>query len=173
MNAGPETGTENETGAEIETAGRKRSMQEAPLATAVTRISAPIEDVWRVLVAFDLYAQWHPILSLDAKAEQAVVGAKVPARVSRAGAEEQEVVLTIVTVQAPHRLAWEGGSADTLLGRHLFVLTSRPDGTTELTDSEEFSGPAAADLVPELGRLTQDAARYGAALKTRVEGLSG
>jgi NADPH:quinone reductase-like Zn-dependent oxidoreductase len=154
------------------TVGRKQIAPEVPVATAVTRISAPIEQVWRVLVAFDEYARWHPVLSFDAKPEQVVVGTRVLAGVS-GGAEEQEVVMTIVAVEAPDRLAWEGGSPETLLGRHSFVLTAQPDGTTEFTESEEFFGPAAPDLVPALGRLTQDYVRFGAALKARVESLSG
>jgi hypothetical protein len=160
-----------ETGTET-TIGRNQIVPDVPVVTAVTRISAPIEHVWRVLVAFDEYARWHPVLSFDAKPEQVVVGTRVLASVS-GGAEEQEVVMTIVVVEAPGRLVWEGGSPDALLGRHSFVLTAQPDGTTEFTESEEFSGPAAADLVPALGRLTQDFARYGAALKTRVESLVG
>jgi hypothetical protein len=156
-------------GAESETTEGKQIVQEAPVVTAVTKISAPLEDVWRVLVAFDRYTQWHPILSLDAKPQQVVVGAQVPGRVSRTGAADQEVVMTIVIVEAPHRLAWEGGSPDALLGRHSFVLNPQQDGTTQLTESEAFSGPAAADLMPVLGQLTQDYAGYGAALKKRVE----
>jgi hypothetical protein len=158
--------------AETETTRRKQFVQAAPVVTAVTRISAPVEDVWRVLVAFDEYAHWHPVLSLDAKPEQVVIGAKVPGRVSSVDTGEQDVVMTIVVVDAPGRLVWEGGSLDGLLGRHSFVLTAQPDGTTELTESEVFSGPAAPDLIPELGLLTQDYARYGAALKIRVESQS-
>lgn len=146
-------------------------MQESPVVTAITTISAPVEDVWRVLVAFDEYAQWHPVLSLDAKPEQVVVGAKIPGRVAGVDTEAQDVVMTIVAVETPSRLVWEGGSPDALLGRHSFVLTARPDGTTELTESEAFSGPFAPDLIPALGQLTQDYARYGATLKTRAEGL--
>lgn len=146
-------------------------MQETPVVTATTTISAPVEDVWRVLVAFDEYAQWHPVLSLDAKPEQVVVGAKIPGRVAGVDTEAQDVVMTIVAVETPSRLVWEGGSPDALLGRHSFVLTAQPDGTTELTESEAFSGPSAPDLMPALGQLMQDYARYGAALKTRAEGL--
>lgn len=163
-------------GTEAETTGRKQTVPETPIATTVTRISAPIEDVWRVLVAFDHYAQWHPVLSLDAKpeeVEEVIVGTKLPGRVTRAGAEENEVVLTIIELESPRRLAGEGGSLDALLGRHSFVLAPQPDGTTELTESEEFSGPAAAELIPALGRLTQDYARYSAALKTQAEALLG
>ncbi|MGW0651492.1 SRPBCC domain-containing protein [Streptomyces umbrinus] len=148
-------------------------VQEPPVVTAVTRISAPPEDVWRVLVAFDQYAQWHPVLSLDAKPEQVVVGAEVQGRLSDADTGQQDVTMRIVDVQAPHRLVWEGGSLDAILGRHSFVLTPQPDGTTELTDSEEFYGAAVAELIPTLGRLRKDHPRYGAALQARVEGLSG
>ncbi|MFF1630525.1 SRPBCC domain-containing protein [Streptomyces sp. NPDC058272] len=148
-------------------------MKEAPVVTAVTRISAPVEDAWRVLVAFDEYARWHPVLSLDAKPEQVVVGAEVPGRLSGGDAAEQDVTMRIVVVDAPRRLVWEGGSLDAILGRHSFVLAPRPDGTTEFTDSEEFFGAAAAELVPTLDQLTQEYSRYGAALQARVEGLSG
>ena len=144
-------------------------MQETPVVTAVTSISAPVEDVWRVLVAFDEYAQWHPTLSLDAKPEQVVVGAKIPGHVAGVDTEAQDVGMTIVAVEAPSRLVWEGGSPDALLGRHSFVLTTQPDGTTQFTESEAFSGPTAPDLIPTLDQLTQNYARYGAALKTRVE----
>jgi hypothetical protein len=161
------------TGTDPENAPGRRIARDAPVVTAMTRISAPIEDVWRVLVAFDEYAHWHPILSLAAKPEQVLVGAKIPGRVSGVDTGGQDVVMTIVVVQAPRRLVWEGGSLDALLGRHSFVLTARPDGTTELTESEVFLGPGAPDLIPALGRLTQDYARYGAALKARVEGLPG
>ncbi|MEV6174333.1 SRPBCC domain-containing protein [Streptomyces sp. NPDC051954] len=148
-------------------------MKKTPTATAVTRISAPVEDVWRVLVAFDQYAQWHPVLSLDAKSEQVVVGADIPGRRSGGDTGQQDVALRIIDVRAPHRLVWEGGSLDTILGRHSFVLTPQPDGTTELTDSEEFFGAAAAELIPAIDQLTQEYSRYGAALRARVDDLSG
>ncbi len=100
------------------------------------------------------------------------VGAVVPAHISDDEEPGQEVTLTIVEVEAPHRLVWEGGSPDALLGRHTFVLTQQQDDTTEFTDSEEFYGPAAPDLVPALGQLTDRSAQYGAALRTRVEHLA-
>ncbi|MEV8210669.1 SRPBCC domain-containing protein [Streptomyces sp. NPDC079189] len=152
--------------------GRKQIVQEAPTVTAVTRISAPVEDVWRVLVAFDQYAQWHPVLSLDAKPEQVVVGAEVPGRIAGDDTGQQDVTMRIVDLEAPRRLVWEGGSLDAILGRHSFVLTPQPDGTTELTDSEEFFGAAVAELIPTLDQLREEYSRYGAALQARVERLS-
>ncbi|MFD3932380.1 SRPBCC domain-containing protein [Streptomyces sp. NPDC058614] len=145
----------------------------APVVTAVTTISASLEDVWRVLLAFDQYAQWHPVLSLDARPEQVVVGAEIPGRVSGGDTAEQAVTMRIVEVEAPCLLVWEGGSLDTILGRHSFVLAPQPDGSTELTESEKFFGPTAAELIPTLDELTKEYSRYGAALAARAEGHSG
>jgi hypothetical protein len=135
-----------------------------PVVTAVTRISAPAEDVWRVLVAFDQYALWHPVLSLDAKPGQVVVGAEIPGH-----GPGGDVTMRIVEVEAPRRLVWEGGSPDAILGRHSFVLDSQPDGSTKFTDSEEFFGAAVAELVPILDQLRQEYISYGAALRARIE----
>jgi uncharacterized protein YndB with AHSA1/START domain len=112
---------------ELDTDGtrRNRSVPETPVVTAVTRISAPVEDVWRVIVAFDQYSQWHPVLSLDAKPEQVLIGAQIPARISGGDTGELDVTMRIVDTQAPRRLRWEGGSLDAILGRHSFVLTPR------------------------------------------------
>jgi hypothetical protein len=71
--------------------------------TALTRISAPVEDVWRVIVAFDQYSQWHPVLSLDAKSEQVRIGAQIPGRISRGDTGELDVTMRIVDMQAPRR----------------------------------------------------------------------
>ncbi|MDV9172096.1 SRPBCC domain-containing protein [Streptomyces sp. W16] len=144
--------------------------KEPVVVTAVTTISAPMEAVWRVLVAFDQYARWHPVLSFDARPEQVVVGAEVPGRVSDGAGGEQDVTMRIVDVAAPRRLVWEGGSLDAVLGRHSFTLGQLLDGSTELTDSEEFFGATAAELVPALGRLGEEYARYGVALRARAEG---
>lgn len=141
-----------------------------PVATAVTTISAPVWDVWCVIVAVDRYAQWHPVLSFDATSEQVVVGAEIPAHVSGRDTGGLDVTMRIIEVQAPHRLVWEGGSVDAILGRHSFVLTPQPDGGTEVTDSEEFFGAAAAEVVPTLDQLRDQYFRYGVALRTRVEG---
>src|SRR4051794_18926679 len=122
-----------------------------PVVTAVTRISAPVEDVWRVIVAFDQYSPLHPVLSVEAKPEQVVIGAQIPGRISGCDTGELDVTMRIIDTQTPRRLVWEGGSLDAILGRHSFVLTPQRDGTTELTDSDEFFGAAVAELVPTLG----------------------
>ncbi|MEV2236397.1 SRPBCC family protein [Streptomyces phaeochromogenes] len=152
-----------------ENSERKPIVQEIPTVTAVTKIHASVDEVWRVLVAFDEYKQWHPILSLDVKSDRVAVGVNVPGRLSDGNIETQSVTMRVIDVEPRSRLVWEGGSLDVILGRHSFVLTGRPDGITELTDSEEFFGTAAHTIIPLLGQLTQDCVRYGAALKARVE----
>jgi hypothetical protein len=59
------------------------------------------------------------------------------------------------------------------VGKHSVVLKPRSDGTTEYTDSEEFSGSAAAETV-ERGRaqLEDQYMRSSAALKAWVEARS-
>lgn len=86
----------------------KPSMPEAAVVTAVTKISAPVEELRHVNVAFDQYAQRHPVLSLDAKPEQVVNGAEVPGHLSGGATGEHDVTMRIVEVEAPRRLVWEG-----------------------------------------------------------------
>ncbi|MEV0737581.1 hypothetical protein AB0I51_16715 [Streptomyces sp. NPDC050549] len=52
-------------------------------------------------------------------------------------------------------------SLDTVPGRHSFTLGQLPDSSTELTDSEEFSGATAAELVPVLGRWPDSGGKAG------------
>jgi hypothetical protein len=99
--------------------------------------------------------------------------AEIQGRRSNGDVTDQDATLRIVDVEAPYRLVWEGGSLDAILSRHSFVLNPRPDGTTEFTDSEEFFGPVAAELIPILGRVRTESSQYGAALQARVEALSG
>ena len=146
-------------------------MPEDLVVSVTTRISAPVEEVWRTLTAFDQYSAWHPTLRIDGIHETAVVGARLEGRLTGDPSGQQPFSVTIVDVDAPHRLVWEGGNPSVLFGRHSFLLTALPDGTTECTDSEEFSGSAAADILGKnRHQIEQDYTRYDAALKARVEG---
>ncbi|WUL80280.1 hypothetical protein OG226_47470 [Streptomyces sp. NBC_01261] len=91
-------------------------------------------------VALDGWAQWHPAVSLGAKAEEVVVGAEISGRASDGGTSEREVTPRIVEVEVPRRLVWEGGSLDAILGRRSLVLNPQPAGITEFTESAEFRG---------------------------------
>jgi uncharacterized protein YndB with AHSA1/START domain len=145
-------------------------MSESLSVSVVTNIAAPVERVWRALVEFERYAAWHPALSLHATSDETVVGTRLEAHVSVGTAGTEAVSLTLVEVDAPHRLAWEGGLPGVLMGRHSFVLEPRSDGTTEYTDSEEFSGSAAAETVKRgRAQLEDQSTRYSAALKAWVE----
>jgi hypothetical protein len=55
-------------------------------------------------------------------------------------------------------------------GRHSFQLERLPNGTTELTESEVFTGPAAPEVIGrQLPGLHAAYETFAAALKKRVE----
>jgi len=149
-------------------------MQEDLVVSVTTRISASMEEVWRTLTTFDQYSAWHPTLRIDGTPETAVVGARLDGRLTGGPSGQQPFSVTIVDVDAPRRLVWEGGTPSVLFGRHSFVLTALPDGTTECTDSEEFSGSSAAEVLGKnRHQIEQDYTRYDAALKAWVESRNG
>src|SRR5581483_6955406 len=123
---------------------------------------------WSELTDFAAYAQWHPVLRFVDVPTAIVPGVRLRAQVSAGGPSDGEYTFAVLHYEAPRRLEWEGGIPEVLTGRHYFVLEPY-DGGTRLTESEEFTGPA-ADTV-EFGResLEQDYAGYGGALRERLE----
>lgn len=134
-----------------------------------TDIVSPPEEVWRELTDFAGYAQWHPVLRFVDVPKEILPGTRLQAQVSLGTESDGEYSFTILDYEAPRRLAWEGGIPDVLMGRHSFVLEPR-DGGTRYTESEEFTGTAAAETVePARSRMEQDYANYGRPLKERLE----
>lgn len=138
--------------------------------SVVTRIGVPPERVWQSLVDFDRYEQWHPALAVDSAPARLAVGARITGRATAGPGAPQRVTLTLAEVEPPHRLAWLGGDPDELLGEHGFHLTADAGQDTELTEYEEFSGPAADALRPSAAALEGAYRSYGRALKQWVEG---
>ena len=131
-----------------------------------TRINAPVERAWPVLIDFGNYRTWHPILTLESSAGPIAVGTLLTGRSSG----EQPVALTIVLVQEPNHLAWTGGDPAAVAGRHSFHLEQLADGTTEFTESEVFTGPAAPEHIgAQLPELHAAYESFAAAFKKRVE----
>jgi uncharacterized protein YndB with AHSA1/START domain len=135
-----------------------------------TRINAPSEKVWRVLTDFGTYGIWHPTLTLASRAGPLDVGTVLRGQSSGGPADQQPVVFTIARVQEPNHLAWTGGDPEVVAGRCSFQLEPLADGTTELTESEVSTGPAAPEAIgrqlPELHAAYETSA---AALKKYVE----
>jgi hypothetical protein len=135
-----------------------------------TRISAPPERAWQVLTDFAGYRSWHPVLTLEPPAGPLAAGTLLRGQSSGGPAGQQPVAFTITRVQEPDHLAWTGGDPEVVAGRHSFRLEPLADGTTEFTESEVFTGPAAAEVIggqlPELRAAYQT---FAAAFKKRVE----
>jgi hypothetical protein len=135
-----------------------------------TRINAPSEKVWQVLTDFGSYGTWHPILTLESHAGPLAVGTVLLGQSSGGPAGEQPVAFTIALVQEPNQLVWTGGDPEVVAGRHSFQLEQLADGTTELTESEVFTGPAAPDGIGrQLPELHAAYETFAAALKKRAE----
>jgi hypothetical protein len=134
--------------------------------SARTRIDAPAEKVWQVLTDFGSYHTWHPVLTLESHVAPLAVGTLLRGQSSG----QQPVAFTIARVQEPNHLAWTGGDPEVLAGRHSFQLEQLADGTTEFTESEVFTGPAAAEVIGgQLPELHAAYETFAAALKKRVE----
>ncbi|MBV1940438.1 SRPBCC domain-containing protein [Streptomyces sp. BV286] len=137
--------------------------------TAVTDIAHPPEEVWRVLTDFAAYAQWHPGLHFVDVPDEIRPGTQLRVQVisdSEAGGEH---IFTVVHYEAPRRFVWQGGIPDVLMALHSFVLEPHGSGT-RLTESEEITGPAAAQFLgPGRSETEERYASYGRALAQQIE----
>ena len=145
-------------------------MSDHPSVSVQTRINAPLAEVWQVLTDFGRYGTWHPILTLEPHAGPLAVGTVLRGQSSGGPAGQQPVTFTIALVEEPNYLAWTGGDPEVVAGRHSFQLERLAAGTTELTESEVFTGPAAPEVIgrqlPELHAAYEISA---AAFKKYVE----
>ena len=138
---------------------------------ATTNISASVQNVWAVLTDFERYSRWHPTLSL-APPPSVDAGNLLEGQALADDGQASHFMVTLVEVERPRRLVWEGGVRGILFGSHSFLLDQRADGTTGLTDSEEFSGVEADTFLAEHPNLVDSYQLNGAALKRYVEGPS-
>ncbi|MEH0626559.1 SRPBCC domain-containing protein [Streptomyces stelliscabiei] len=144
-------------------------MDTNPVISAVTDIAASPEEVWKVLTDFAGYAQWHPDLSFVDVPTEVRPGTVLRARLSNGSEMDGEYDFTVLHYEAPHRLTLEGGVPGVVIGQHSYVPEPH-GGATRYTETEEFTGPAAAEIVePNRAQMEKNFARYGKALKERLE----
>ncbi|MFD3307171.1 SRPBCC family protein [Streptomyces sp. NPDC058694] len=135
--------------------------------TAVIDIDAAPESVWNVLTDFATYGEWSNFSAAEGTPQ---VGSRLTMRMPGM------TFRPTVTVAIPgQELRWAGtlGTKRLFHGRHSFVLSPNHDGSTRLTNREEFSG-ALVTLTRRLLRTPQHDgyAAFNNGLKQRVEGLT-
>jgi hypothetical protein len=133
--------------------------------TAVIDIDATPQAVWDVLTDFAAYGQWSNFSTAQGTAQ---VGTRLTMRMPGMSFRPT------VTVATPgQELRWVGtlGLKQLFHGQHSFILSPNHDGTTRLTNREEFSGVLATLTRPLLRTPKNDGyAAFNKALKQRVEG---
>lgn len=135
--------------------------------TAVIDIDATPEAVWNVLTDFASYGEWSTFTAAEGTAH---VGDRLTMRMPGM------TFRPTVTVATPgQELRWAGtlGTKRIFHGQHSFTLSPNDDGTTRLTNREEFSGVLTTLTRRFLRTPKHDGyAAFNTGLKQRVEGLT-
>ncbi|MFD3377591.1 MULTISPECIES: SRPBCC family protein [unclassified Streptomyces] len=135
--------------------------------TAVIDIDAAPESVWNVLTDFATYGEWSNFSAAEGTPQ---VGSRLTMRMPGM------TFRPTVTVAIPgQELRWAGtfGTKRLFHGQHSFVLSLNHDGTTRLTNREEFSGALVTLTRRFLRTPKHDGyAAFNNGLKQRVEGLT-
>lgn len=103
-------------------------------------ISAPMEKVWDILMDFDKWKKWNPIVN-DARGV-ASLGSKIQVVMRGSeGRDGQKYTATIKTFEAPRLFRWRGTMMHGALMTNdkVFELEPSEDGT-RVYHAEEFSG---------------------------------
>lgn len=130
-------------------------------------INATPKQVWDVLADFPAYGEWSNFSKVDGVPQLGTrLAMKMPG---------MSFGSTVTAATPDKELEWAATivSESIFCGRHSFVLTTNPDGTTHLANVETFSG---ALVWPLQGLFKQNEKRrangydgFNQALKQRVE----
>lgn len=137
------------------------------LATTVD-INATRDEVWAVLTDFASYGEWSNFSAVDGVAQ---VGTKLAMRMPGFN-----FTSTVTVVKPGEELEWAAKifQPGIFYGRHTFVLTTNPDGSTHVANTETFTGwltkPFGGMFKSSGGKSAGGYAKFNEALKARVEG---
>lgn len=132
-------------------------------------VDATRDEVWEVLTDFDSYGEWSNFTSVEGTAR---AGARLRMRMPGF-----RFTSTVVTARPGEELRWvakiirEGA----FFGQHSFVLSDGDNGTTRVTNTEEFSGALTRPFEGLFTRRdrTDGYMEFNRALKQRVETRRG
>ena len=104
------------------------------------QISAPMDQVWRVLTDFDHWRDWNPMV--NQASGSASVGSKLNITMRGPNAEDaMKYQPTVLEANPPKSFRWRATMMSGLLFANDRVFELKEiDGGTELVNKEEFSG---------------------------------
>lgn len=128
-------------------------------------INAPRAKVWAILTDFKSFPSWNPFIT---RIEGPLtVGGTITADLHTTNLKPRTVNAKILIVEPEHQLRWEGSLPGLFSGEHYWILRDRPDGGTDLEQSEVFRGVMVPFIKPE--RLRVDYEAMNKAMKARAE----
>lgn len=134
-------------------------------------IDAAPEKIWAVLLDFERYPAWNPLIrSISGEARK---GSRLLVRIKPEGGIGMTLRPEVIAADANKKLAWKGqlGFSGIFDGRHEFIINKNGSGRVAFVHREEFSG----FLVPVIWPFFEKKVRRGfedmnAALKRVAEG---
>lgn len=127
-------------------------------------IDTPASAVWSVLTDFANYGTWSNFSHAEGEAR---VGTRLHMKMPGMSFRP-----TVTVAERDHKLAWVGTLAGGWLfrGEHSFTLSTNPDGSTHLTNREEFSGVLTTLTKPLLKQTGDNGyAAFNRGLKSHIE----
>ncbi len=130
------------------------------------RIAASPEIVWGLLTDAESYRDWNDaVVSIEGPI---VEGGTI--RLVSIADPKRTFSLTVAEMAPPHAMVWADGMPLGLFrGRRTYRLTPTPDGGTEFSMVEEFSGPLAGLITRFIPDLTESFERFADGLRRGAE----
>jgi uncharacterized protein YndB with AHSA1/START domain len=127
-------------------------------------IRAKAERIWKILTDAKDFPRWNStVTSIEGQIRD---GEKITVRIP---GTDRAFTLKVSDFVANEHMTFTGGFAPVFSGVRTFALKSRPDGTTDFTMGERFSGlmfPMIKGSLPDFGPIF---ARYASDLQGEAE----
>jgi hypothetical protein len=128
-------------------------------------IKAPATRVWSLLTDAPGFARWNTtVTSIEGPI---ALGKKITIRVP--AAPKRAFRPTVTRFEPDHEMVWSDGMAPMFKGVRTYTLAGKPDGSTDFTMTEVFSGvmlPLIKGSLPDFGPIFET---YAADLKREAE----